>query len=165
MKGIFLLLGTNLGNKASNLQLAVDLLKGQGLLIVDHSGIYKSAPWGNEDQDWFLNMVLKIDTFLQPAELLNVCLKTEGQMGRRRTKKWGERVIDIDILYYHGLAIHEKNLVIPHPGIAMRKFTLLPLKEIAPSEIHPLLNRSQSQLAEACPDKLECELSNYEIAV
>lgn len=165
MKGVFLLLGTNLGNKTSNLQTAVDLLREQELTIVDYSSIYESAPWGDENQGWFLNMVLRIDTFLSPDELLRVCLKTEEQMGRKRLKKWGERIIDIDILYYDNLTQTNSELTIPHPGIAMRKFTLLPLQEIAAKEIHPLLNMNQTELTEICPDELECKVSEIHLKI
>lgn len=165
MKGIFLLLGTNLGDKVSNLQTAIDLLKEQELGIVDYSSVYESAPWGDENQGWFLNIVLRIDTFLQPDELLRVCLKTEEQMGRKRLKKWGERSIDIDILYFDNLTQNANDLIIPHPGIAMRKFTLLPLEEIAPKEIHPLLNMTQSELLEICPDELKCKVSKIQLNI
>ncbi len=165
MKGVFLLLGTNLGDKKSNLQTAIDLLKEQELAIVDYSNIYESAPWGDENQGWFLNIVLRIDTFLQPEELLRVCLKTEEQMGRKRLKKWGERSIDIDILYYDNLTQNANDLIIPHPGIAMRRFTLLPLQEIAPNETHPLLNMNQSQLLDICPDELECRVSEIHLDI
>jgi len=165
MKGIFLLLGTNLGDKQANLQQAINLLKDNELAIVDYSSVYESAPWGDENQGWFLNMVLRIETFLEPHQLLKVCLGTEEQMGRKRIKKWGERLIDIDILYYDNLTEEQEGLTIPHPGIAVRKFTLLPLTEIAANEKHPLLNLSQSNLLEVCPDELECRKTEIQLDI
>lgn len=156
MKGIFLLLGTNLGDKAANLNTAIELLKQNEISVKAHSSIYESAPWGDENQGWFLNIVIQVETPLDPQTLLDICLQTEKKMGRKRIKKWGERIIDIDILYYHNLAINEGPLTVPHPGIAMRRFTLLPLSEIAPDEVHPILNMNQTQLLDICPDELEC---------
>ncbi|VXD10686.1 2-amino-4-hydroxy-6-hydroxymethyldihydropteridine diphosphokinase [Marinoscillum sp. 108] len=156
MKGIFLLLGSNLGDRMQNMQRAKDILAAHEINISDFSAVYESAPWGDENQGWFLNMVLKIDTIHDPESLLQSCLDTEIQMGRTRLKKWGERIIDVDILYYHDVVIESPHLRIPHPGIAMRRFTLMPLVELAPHEIHPVLKLPQKQLLEICPDMLEC---------
>lgn len=163
MKGIFLLLGTNLGDRLSNLQQAIDHLETYGLTVVDYSSVYESAPWGDENQNWFLNMVLRVDTVYGPEELLDVCLKTEIKMGRKRFKKWGERIIDIDILYYDNQEVVTKNLTLPHPEIPMRRFTLIPMEEIATTEKHPLLKLSQKELLEKCPDPLECHKTSLEI--
>ena len=163
MKGIFLLLGTNLGDRLANLQQATDHLCSHGLQVTDYSSIYESAPWGDENQAWFLNMILRIDTVYEPAELLNACLDTELKMGRKRIKKWGERNIDIDILYYDNYSLVSESLTLPHPGIPLRKFTLMPMAEIAPNEVHPLLNVSQQHLLESCPDPLECTITQYKI--
>lgn len=163
MKGIFLLLGTNIGKKTENLRLAVDLLQNGELHIVDYSSIYESAPWGKTDQNWFLNMVLRIDTVLTPLELLEYCLETEKKMGRIRAEKWGERIIDIDVLYYDNVISNEARLVLPHPGIPTRKFTLMPLTEVAPNEIHPALNLSQKELLKSCNDDLACYKTEIEI--
>ena len=82
------------------------------------------------DQPDFLNMVIQVDTKLPPKELLNTCLSIEKELGRIRKEKWGERIIDIDILYYHDLVVNEEDLTIPHPFIQERDFVLQPLKEI-----------------------------------
>lgn len=165
MKGIFLLLGTNLGDKTQNLQTAIDLLKNHELSVVQYSSIYESAPWGDENQGWFYNMVLEIDTVLTPEELLHACLSTEQQMGRTRIKKWGERLIDIDILYFHDLVLEQNELIIPHPGIAVRNFTLKPLCEISPDLIHPILKMTQTEMLEICPDPLECFISETKVPI
>lgn len=165
MKGIFLLLGTNMGDRLTNLQLAKDHLSSFGINIVDYSSIYESAPWGDENQNWFLNMVLRVDTVYEPMELLDACLTSEQRMGRTRIKKWGERIIDIDILYYDNIATISENLTLPHPGIPMRNFTLQPMVEIAPNEKHPLLKSTQHELLEMCPDTLACFKTELEITI
>lgn len=156
MKGIFLLLGTNLGDKSQNLQKTLDYLQNGEVNIVDYSAIYESEPWGKKDQDWFLNMVVRVDTILSPIELLEHCQEIEDKMGRVREEKWGARIIDIDILYYDNVISDDKTLLLPHPGIAIRKFTLMPLNEVIPKEIHPTINISQSELLENCTDDLIC---------
>ncbi|MEQ8584205.1 MAG: 2-amino-4-hydroxy-6-hydroxymethyldihydropteridine diphosphokinase [Marinoscillum sp.] len=156
MKGIFLLLGSNLGDRMQNLQQAKEILAAHEINISGLSAVYESAPWGDENQGWFLNMVLQIDTIHDPESLLQCCLDTEKQMGRTRLKKWGERIIDVDILYYNDFIVESPHLRIPHPGIAMRRFTLMPLAELVPDEIHPVLKLPQKQLLEICPDTLAC---------
>ena len=165
MNGIFLLLGTNLGNRLENLQKAKDILEAYEITIVDYSSIVESAPWGEGNQGWFLNMILRIDTIHEPESLLEACMKVEQQMGRQRIKKWGERIIDVDILYYHNLVQESKTLTLPHPGIQMRRFTLMPLVEIAPLEIHPLLNQSHQALLDICPDPLVCHTTSLQISI
>ncbi|WP_258104014.1 2-amino-4-hydroxy-6-hydroxymethyldihydropteridine diphosphokinase [Marinoscillum sp. MHG1-6] len=156
MKGIFILLGSNLGNRSENFQKAIELLEAKHIPTISTSSIYETEPWGNPNQDWFLNMVIEVDTVLTPKELLNVCLDTEVQMGRERIEKWGARIIDIDILYFNDEKIDTDNLRIPHPGIAMRRFTLLPLCDLIPSESHPILSLTQKEMLAVCPDELEC---------
>ncbi|MFY0607750.1 MAG: 2-amino-4-hydroxy-6-hydroxymethyldihydropteridine diphosphokinase [Cyclobacteriaceae bacterium] len=163
MKGIFLLLGTNIGDRLANLNRAKELLEASTLTIIDYSAIYESAPWGEPDQGHFLNIVLRIDTVLDPEKLLEVCLAAEEQMGRKRFKKWGERIIDIDILYYENVVLESENLTIPHPGIPMRKFTLMPLAECGPNEVHPILGSTQTELLDICPDDLECTSTELEL--
>ena len=96
------------------------------------SSVYETAPWGITDQPAFLNQVLRLSTTLSPGALLRIILQIEEQMGRVRVRKWGQRLIDIDILFYGNSVIAEEDLVIPHPGIAERRFVLEPLVEIAP---------------------------------
>ena len=163
MKGIYLLLGTNLGDRLENLKKAAEILESMNLSIVDYSSVYESAPWGKEDQPWFLNMVLRIDTIMPPEKLLDACLETEKRMGRVREIKLGERIIDVDILYYDNEIINEENLIIPHPGIPSRQFTLIPLVEISPDEVHPSLVKSNTQLLEKCKDSLDCKISDFEL--
>lgn len=163
MKGIFLLLGSNIGDRLGHLQRAKNLLEEYPIAIVDYSSVYESAPWGKEDQEWFLNLLLRIDTTLEPFDLLQVCLETEQKMGRMRQEKWGARMIDIDLLYYNNLAMHTDDLILPHPGIAHRRFALLPLCEIAANELHPVELVTHRHLLLHCPDPLECVPTNLQI--
>ena len=146
-----------------NLKRASEILETFSMTIVDYSSVYESAPWGKEDQPWFLNMVLRVDTLISADKLLDACLETERRMGRIREEKWGERIIDVDILYTENEVIQEKNLIVPHPGIADRKFTLMPLAEIAPNEVHPTIGKTNTELLEECKDPLECIISEYEL--
>ena len=154
MNGIYLLLGTNLGDREANLGRACQLLIDRGILIIRKSGIYETAPWGIEEQPSFLNQVLEVSTDLKPQALLEEVLAMEMKMGRIRYKKWAERLIDIDILYYRDEIIDDKNLKIPHPFIQERRFTLWPLVELASDELHPVLMKTQQELLEICSDQL-----------
>lgn len=155
MEGIYLLLGTNLGDREANLAQARTELEARVGDIVVASPLYATAAWGITEQPDFLNQVLCIDTHLAPELLLQTLLQIEADMGRVRKVKWGERLIDLDILYYHNQVIQQERLTIPHPGIPNRRFTLIPLVDIAPQGIHPVLGLSQLALLQQCPDPLE----------
>ena len=157
IKGIYLLLGTNLGDRAANLRTACDRLQELGISIVRSSPVYETEPWGISDQPSFYNTVLQVATPLDVYGLLDRCLETERQMGRQRVIRWGERIIDVDILYYGEEVIHTPDLTVPHPGIAVRRFTLLPLCDLCPNEVHPVLGQSNRTLLDTCPDTLACD--------
>lgn len=123
--------------------------------ILHFSSLYETAAWGNTNQNAFLNQVLCIESKLAPITLLEKCLSIEKKMGRIRDSKWSPRTIDIDILFYHDVMMEKENLIIPHPRIQDRLFTLVPLNEIAPHEIHPIFKRSIHQLLQECSDNLE----------
>jgi len=162
MEGIFILLGSNLGNREKVLMQAADTLEQNGIILVKKSSIYETAAWGKTDQQAFLNQVLQVDTSLSPKELLKVILEIELELGRVRKVKWGERLIDIDILYYHDVSFKDDDLEIPHPGIPNRRFTLIPLVEICPEFIHPKMQMTQKMLLDNCEDNLEvCLLVKY----
>ncbi|MDH5608564.1 MAG: 2-amino-4-hydroxy-6-hydroxymethyldihydropteridine diphosphokinase [Cyclobacteriaceae bacterium] len=165
MNGIYLLLGSNIGDRQENLQQAILNLRTKGVKDIRHSLVYTSAPWGITDQDWFLNMVLEVTTVLKPEALLSACLAVEKNMGRERFRKWGPRTIDIDILYYGNQIINSDDLSLPHPGIPVRKFTLVPMNELAPKMKHPLLMRTQSQLLDECTDELECKIADITLNI
>ncbi|MEE8259444.1 MAG: 2-amino-4-hydroxy-6-hydroxymethyldihydropteridine diphosphokinase [Nitrospinaceae bacterium] len=136
-------IGSNLESPTENCLKAVQRLNAHAdLTVVARSSLYQSEPFGITDQDWFVNSVAQITTSLSPEELLRACLSIEQAMGRTRTKKWGPRIIDLDILFYDDLILKQEELEIPHPGIAERSFVLAPMNEIAPEFIHPKLKKS-----------------------
>ncbi len=155
MDGIFLLLGTNLGDKEKNLTNAINLLETHKIAVVNKSSLYETAAWGKTDQATFINQVIQVQSALQPEELLETILSIENKLGRIRKEIWGERLIDIDILYFNQLIIKTVDLEIPHPGITLRRFTLIPLVEIASKFVHPIKNKNQKALLLTCEDKLE----------
>lgn len=163
MNGIYLLLGSNIGDRLGYLKQASKMLTNHGTHILDESSIYETQPWGESDQPWFLNLVLKVETKLTPEGLLQACLKIEHELGRERIKKWAERVIDIDILYFNDELLDSSNLNLPHPEIPNRRFTLVPLVELAALEVHPSLNKTQLALLSECTDMLECHITELKI--
>ena len=163
MNGIYLLLGSNIGNRLAYLKEAATLLSKENIIIIEESSIYETEPWGPKDQDWFLNVILEISTSYEPKELLEVVLKIESELGRVRKEKWGERCIDIDILYFKNEVVDDTNLSLPHLGIPNRKFTLMPLAEMCPLEKHPTLDKTQMELLAECTDPLDCILTDYKL--
>lgn len=154
----YLLLGSNMGLSKALLANAADHIQQLIGPIQVLSSIYKSDAWGKEDQDPFLNQVLLVETSLSASDLLQALLKIEQQMGRIRSVKWGARIIDIDILFYDNEQIQNDNLIIPHPALAERRFTLIPLNEIAPDFLHPVLNKTIASLLLTCTDPLTVNL-------
>lgn len=150
--GIFLLLGGNLGDRWSYMQQALDFVALQVGTVRQTSRIFETEAWGVTNQPNFLNQVIRIETSIEPKSLLNVVQSIEQQMGRKTEQKWGSRVIDIDILYYNDLILETPELIIPHPQIPNRRFTLIPLVEIAPKMLHPVLSKQHEELLEACID-------------
>lgn len=156
MSFVYLGLGSNMGDRAKNLTLAISLINQYLGTVFAESGIYESEPWGFESSNEFLNKVVGISTSLDPEALLKSVLSIEDKMGRiRGGEVYSDRIIDIDILFIDGVIIDHPDLVIPHPLIAERMFVLKPLMDIAPEFIHPLLNKSISDLISECKDNLE----------
>jgi 2-amino-4-hydroxy-6-hydroxymethyldihydropteridine diphosphokinase len=155
MKQAFLLLGTNLGDRNKSLLSAMQYIAGDEIEVEQTSSIYETAAWGKTDQQNFLNQVIEISTNLSSTALLEKILAIEKQIGRIRKEMWGERIIDIDILYYANEVIKSQRLVIPHPYLHERRFTLEPLHEIAPNFVHPVFNKTTSSLLNECKDLLE----------
>jgi 2-amino-4-hydroxy-6-hydroxymethyldihydropteridine diphosphokinase len=152
--GIFLLLGSNLGDREKNLSDAAKSI-GTFASVIRASSIYSTRDWGNTNQPDFLNQVIEIDTTLSALDLLNCTLKVEIGMGRARKEKWGPRTIDIDLLFYRDETIETGRLTVPHPEIQNRKFVLIPLRELAGDFVHPIFLKTISQLDDDCADTLE----------
>jgi 2-amino-4-hydroxy-6-hydroxymethyldihydropteridine diphosphokinase len=155
---IFLLLGSNEGDREANLAQARQAIKASVGTIVKSSSLYKTAAWGVTEQPEFYNQVIQVTTVLDPAPLLTTILYIEESLGRVRIQKWGPRIIDIDILFYNTTIIESDNLTIPHVGIPHRRFTLVPLHEIAPDFLHPVLKKSIRRLLRECTDTLSVTL-------
>ncbi|GAB3729123.1 2-amino-4-hydroxy-6-hydroxymethyldihydropteridine diphosphokinase [Spirosoma lituiforme] len=152
---IYLLLGANLGNRVKTLQRAAQLIGQHVGPILSQSALYETAPWGVSDQPTYLNQVLAIETTLPAEDVLVQAQVIEQELGRVRFEKWGARVIDIDILYYGDLIQQSDTLTIPHPFLHQRRFTLVPLAEIAPGFIHPVIGKTNRQLLAECDDEGE----------
>lgn len=153
---VFLLLGSNLGDRSENLARARNEISSVAT-IVTASSVYRTAAWGKTDQPEFFNQVLFVNTTLGPEALLEQLLNIEMKLGRTRKERWGSRIIDIDLLFYDQLEITTDKLTVPHPGIPFRRFTLAPLHEIAPQFRHPVLNRTIQELLDACADPMAVE--------
>jgi 2-amino-4-hydroxy-6-hydroxymethyldihydropteridine diphosphokinase len=152
--GIFLLLGSNLGDRRKHLSTAASHINAFAT-VLRKSSVYVTGAWGNNNQPDFLNQVIEVDTTLSPEALLQNTLGAEMKMGRDRIEKWGPRTIDIDILFFRENIVTLENLKVPHPEIQNRKFTLVPLRELAPDLVHPVLKKSISRLDDECTDSLE----------
>ncbi len=134
MPKAYLGLGSNISDTKENIDRAIDMLKGHSEIEVKKiSSYYETEPVGYDEQDWFLNVVLEIDTTLEPYELLEFCGSIEERLKRRRIIRWGPRTIDVDILLYEGFTSRDEKLTIPHPRMTERAFVMVPLYEIAPN--------------------------------
>ncbi len=149
----YLSLGANKDHREKNIEMALKALSSEPLTVIRLSTIYETEPVGTIQQNWFLNCTAEIETELSPEELLKVCKSTEIKMGRKKTVKWGPRKIDIDVLLYGSSVITSKELTIPHKEMHKRNFVLIPLCELCPEKIHPLLNKSMLELSNECSDK------------
>ncbi|RLD76293.1 MAG: 2-amino-4-hydroxy-6-hydroxymethyldihydropteridine diphosphokinase [Bacteroidetes bacterium] len=159
----YLLSGSNLGDRAGNLQSAITYIGKLAGEIVECSSVFESSSWGFDHPTPFLNQTLKVKTSLEPHELLKTLLKIEDKCGRvrRNIEEYESRTLDIDILFYDDLVIEDPDLTIPHPLLHLRRFTLLPLSTIAAGLVHPILHKSVKELLDACPDdSLVTEASN-----
>lgn len=151
----YLLLGSNLGDREAWLSTAVRGISTSIGAIKRSSAIYETAAWGIEAQPPFLNQVVEVETNLLPEELLAQIGTIENAAGgRARSQRWGARTLDLDILFYGEETVREPGLIIPHPAMAERRFTLAPLAELAPALVHPVLKKSVAQLLSECPDTL-----------
>lgn len=159
MKSI-LLLGSNLDNPLEQLSKAIMLIEE----LVDTctpSSIYKTAAWGNTEQNDFYNQGLLIETDIEPNDLMKKLIEIEVKMGRTRLNKWEPRIIDIDIIAIEDNIIKTDNLEVPHPHMQNRMFVLIPMNELAPNWIHPVLGKNMSTLISECEDDLSVTKLDY----
>jgi len=140
-------IGSNLGNKLYYCEKAIsEILEIDRHQLLAKSSLFKTEPMGYTSQNWFVNGVIKIETDLEPSELLRTLKTVEARLGRTETFRWGPRTIDLDILFFDDIQIQTEELRIPHPLIQNRRFVLVPLAEIDPNFFHPVLNKTVHQL-------------------
>jgi 2-amino-4-hydroxy-6-hydroxymethyldihydropteridine diphosphokinase len=155
MTKTYLLLGSNMGNREAFLSKALTEIDATIGKISKKSKIYQTEPWGEKEQEDFLNIAVEVETKLKPKKILEKIHEIEKLLDREETYKWGPREIDIDILFYGEEMISEVDLTIPHPFIHERKFTLIPLAEIAPELYHPIMGANIMDLLLECEDQSE----------
>jgi 2-amino-4-hydroxy-6-hydroxymethyldihydropteridine diphosphokinase len=145
----YIAVGSNLGDRKENLKTAKDYLeKIEGIQFLKSSSVYETEPVGGPPQGKYLNAVWKVETSLEPKQLLEKLLGIEAQMGRIRKEKNGPRPIDLDILFYEDRILHESDLEIPHPQLQTREFVLKPLMDLAPDFVHPELKKTVREMYE-----------------
>jgi len=159
---VVLLLGSNIEPRAKYLEDAISLLEGYLGKAAVVSQVYESEPWGFEAETSFYNRAVVFDIREKPEEVLNICLQTEETLGRVRSAKVGytSRTMDVDILYFGNRVINSERLIVPHPRLSSRRFALLPLVEVIPELVHPVLNKNQKELLFECPDPSDVKLVN-----
>jgi 2-amino-4-hydroxy-6-hydroxymethyldihydropteridine diphosphokinase len=197
MKEVYLLLGSNRGDRHALLDSALSMIEGEGCSVVKTSARYESAPWGFDDETSFINQGAEIETELSPQDLMERLLKIEAKLGRvrspgscgceipkgdvrnaigdegsaisdegsamsdrkspvaSRASQYSSRTMDIDILFYGQKLIFDGDLMIPHPRLHVRRFTLVPLAEIAPEFVHPVMKKTMKELLGTCTDSGE----------
>lgn len=156
---VYLLLGSNRGDRFRMLMQATARIEKNTGKIISSSSVYETAPWGFDDETYFLNQVHCLQTLLSPFDLMAALLRIETSIGRKRHgNNYSSRLIDIDILFYDDHIVDHEHLTIPHPRLHQRRFVLTPLVEIAPDFIHPVLGVSIRDLTQLCNDESEVHL-------
>lgn len=155
-----ILLGSNLGDRKHIIDNAVEMIGDRCGLVVDRSSLYETAPWGFDSDNNFLNLVIGIETAMEPHQLLAGLMQIESELGRVRhdVEGYESRPIDLDILYYGDKVIEDDVLILPHPRLHMRRFVLVPLSEIVPDFVHPVFKKTSIELLDECVDGSEVNL-------
>ncbi len=154
MHHVYLLTGSNIGDRKKYLQHAIEQLNLIAGEVLNSSSVYETAPWGVTDQDAYMNQALILKTNLKPLDLFFELKKIEAGEGRISQKKYAPRTLDIDILFYDDLILETEVLTIPHPRLHLRKFVLVPMNEIAAEFFHPILKEKIKTLLKNCEDEL-----------
>ena len=161
MASVYLSLGSSVGNRAENIARAIEALAMHDIRVVKQSSLYETEPVEMREPEWFLNCVVEAQTDLPPRELMRALLEIERSLGRERTASVTQklpRIIDLDILFYGSDVIREAGLEIPHPRMAERRFVLVPLAEIAPGVMHPVLKKTVREVLLETNDRSEVRL-------
>ena len=154
-ESVFILIGSNLGERELLVTQACRMMGERCGELVAKSRLYESEPWGFEAEHWFLNQVVEVKTTMQPDELMKTLLSIERELGRDRSvphEGYVSRPMDLDILYYGEKIVDTEMVKAPHPRLHERRFTLLPLCDVAPDLVHPVLKKTNRQLLELCRD-------------
>lgn len=146
----YIAIGSNLGDRVDNVKKAVLRAADEvNATLVFMSSFYETEPWGIKEQPAFVNAVMGVETVLSPSKLLAHLKSVETGMGREKAERWGPRIIDLDIIFYGGLVMDEGGLTIPHPAAHERAFVMVPLAEIAPEFVHPVIGKSAADIAKS----------------
>lgn len=157
----FILLGSNMGDREVVLDNAIKEIEKRCGRIVNKSSLYESEPWGFDTDLYFLNQAIAVETELEPHDLLKELLTIEAELGRRRNENhigYESRPIDLDIIYIDDMINDDDDLILPHPRMHLRRFVLVPLSEISPDFVHPILRENNSTLLDRCEDQSEVRL-------
>jgi 2-amino-4-hydroxy-6-hydroxymethyldihydropteridine diphosphokinase len=152
MEEVYISLGSNKGDRLLNINSAIKSIEQQEIKVSAISKMYITEPWGKKDQIDFINCIIKLKTDLSPWELLDIFKIIERGLGKKIIERWGERTIDIDIVFYGNKNIYEKNLIIPHPRFHLRKFVLIPLCDISDKITDPLSKKTVKELLNSVKD-------------
>ena len=145
-------LGSNIGDRKVHIARAIQMIEESIGPIWASSAYYETEAWGNGDQDDFINVALEVEHYMTPNQLLKTVNRIEDDLGRERKEKWGARTIDIDIIFVEDIIVDTDKLTLPHKWMEKRNFVLYPMVEIAENFIHPVLNKTLSELLEECED-------------